>query len=273
MGKLDGKTAFITGVARGQGRSHAITLAEEGANIIGVDLCAQLDTVAYPMSSPDDLEETARHIEKAGGRSIVSQADVRDQDALRAALEVGVAEFGGLDIVLANAGIMAHSMPPHADTRSNWADSIGVMLTGVWNTLQVSVPTLKAQGRGGAIVITSSSVGIRPAPSDFSGGFDGYVAAKFGVVGLMQSYAMALAEESIRVNSVHPTGVATPMVVNDFFGPYMEANPKVTAGSQNRLPVPVVEPIDVSRMILFLVSDEGRYITGTQHRVDAGVCV
>jgi SDR family mycofactocin-dependent oxidoreductase len=273
MGKLDGRTAFITGLARGQGRSHALTLAQEGADIIGVDLCRQLPTVSYPMPTPDDLAETVRLVEQLDRRIVVTEADVRDQDALRKGLEIGLERFGGLDIVVANAGIMAHSMPPHSETRSNWDDSIAVMLTGVWNTLQVTVPTLKDQGRGGSIVLTSSSVGIRPAPTDMSGGFDGYIAAKFGVVGLMQSYAMELAEYSIRVNTVHPTGVATPMVVNDFFGPYMQANPKIVAGSTNKLPVPMVEPADVSRLILFLVSDDGRYITGTQHRVDAGVCL
>ena len=273
VGKLDGRTAFITGIARGQGRSHAVTLAGQGANIIGVDLCGQLDTVSYPMSNQDDLEETVRMVQSTGRDIVATTADVRDQDALRLAFSAGLDRFGTVDIVIANAGIMAHSMPPHADTRANWDDSIGVMLTGTWNTLQVTVPTLKEQGIGGSIVIMSSSVGVRPAPSDLSGGFDGYIAAKFGVVGLMQSYAMELAEYSIRVNSIHPTGVATPMVMNDFFGPYMEANPKIAAVAQNRLPVEVVEPRDVSQVILFLVSDDGRFITGTQQRIDAGVCL
>jgi SDR family mycofactocin-dependent oxidoreductase len=273
MGKLDGRVAFITGAARGQGRSHALALAAEGADIIGVDLCRQLDTVAYPMSTPEDLAETVREVEKFDRRIVAVQADVRDQSALRSAVADGVAAFGRLDIVLANAGIMAHSMPGQADTISNWDDSLAVMLTGVWNTLQVTVPVLKAGGRGGSIIITSSSVGIRPAPTDQTGGFDGYVAAKWGVVGLMQTYAMELAEFQIRVNSIHPTGVATPMVINDFFGPYMDSLPKMAAAAVNKMPVPVVEPADVSAVVVHLACDDSRYITGGQHRIDAGVCL
>jgi SDR family mycofactocin-dependent oxidoreductase len=273
MGELTGRTAFVTGAARGQGRSHAVALAREGANVVGVDLCRQLDTVAYPMSRPADLEETTRLVEKEGGEMVGIAADVRDAAALEEAVRRGVDRFGGLDVVVANAGIMAHSMPGPESTRANWDDSIGVMLTGVWNTLQATVPVLLGQGRGGAIVITSSSVGIRPAPTDRTGGFDGYVAAKFGVVGLMQSYAMALAPHGVRVNTVHPTGVATPMILNDFFGPYMEANPAVAADSQNRLDVPVVEPADVSAAVVYLASDRARYVTGQQHKIDAGVCL
>jgi SDR family mycofactocin-dependent oxidoreductase len=273
LGKLDGKVAFITGAARGQGRSHAQILAAEGAAIIGVDLCRQLDSVSYKMSGPEDLAQTVEFVTESGGRMVGLEADVRDPDSLSAALTAGLERFGRLDIVLANAGIMAHELPPYSGSRQAWLDSIDVMLTGVWNTLQVTVPVLRRQGGGGAIVITSSSAGTRPSATDFAGGHDGYVAAKFGVVGLMRTYAIALAEEGIRVNTVHPTGVRTPMVMNDFFAAYMEAHPKIAAMSQNRLPVQVLEPDDVSRAILFLVSDDGRYVTGSEYRVDAGVCV
>jgi SDR family mycofactocin-dependent oxidoreductase len=273
VGKLDGKVAFITGVARGQGRSHAALLAEEGADIIGIDICGQIGTVNYPMSTPADLEETVELVKSRGGRIVACQGDVRDPDSLEAAIGRGLAEFGRLDVVLAQAGIMSHSLPPHSRSRQAWQDSIDVMLTGVWNTLQATVPVLREQGTGGSIVITRSSAGLRPAPSDLSGGFDGYVAAKAGVIGLMKAYAQELAEDGIRVNTVHPTGVASPMVMNDFFGAYMEAAPKVAAASQNKLPVPVIEPIDVSRAILFLASDDGRYVTGSEYRVDAGLCV
>lgn len=273
MGKLEGKVAFITGAARGQGRSHAEVLAAEGADIIGLDICRQIDSVSYPLATPDDLSETVRLVEKVGRRMIAIEGDVREMRAVRDAVAQGLAEFGRLDIVLANAGIMAHALPPTDATRSEraWRDSIDTMLTGVWNTLQATVPILVEQDSGGAIVITSSSAGLRVAPTDREGGFDGYVAAKFGVVGLMKAYAWSLGPNNIRVNSVHPTGVATPMVMNEFFPAYMEANPRIAAAMVNSLPVPVVEAVDVSRAVLYLVSDDGRFVTGTCHAVDAGL--
>lgn len=271
MGKLDGKVVFVTGAARGQGRSHARLLAEEGADIIGIDLCQQIDTVAYPMSTPEDLAETVRLVEETGRRMIASQVDVRDLTALRAAVSDGVAELGRLDIVLANAGIMTQSLPPHDNSTSAWTDGLGVMLTGVWNTLQATVPTLIEQGDGGAIVITSSSASLRPLFTDYSGGFDSYVAAKYGVNGLMRTYAASLGEHGIRVNTVHPTGVATPMILNDFFPEYIVTNKKTAERVMNTLPVEMVEAIDISRAVLYLVSESGRYVTGIQLPVDAGV--
>lgn len=156
---LDGKVALITGAARGQGRSHAEMLASAGVDIIGIDICAQLETVAYPMATTADLDDTATLVEKQGRRMVAIQADVRDAAAVRSAVQRGVAELGRLDIVLANAGIMAHSLPPYANSEQAWQDSIDTMLTGVWNTLQATVPTLIAGQRGGAILITSSSAG------------------------------------------------------------------------------------------------------------------
>jgi SDR family mycofactocin-dependent oxidoreductase len=271
MGKLDGKVAFITGAARGQGRSHAQLLAEEGADIVGIDVCRQIETVGYPMSTAKDLEETVRLVKKTGRRMVARQADVRDTAALSEALAAGQARFGRLDIVCANAGIMAHQMPPYSKSEQAWQDSIGTMLTGVWNTLRLTAPILIQGGRGGSIVITSSTAGLTSKWTTFDGGFDGYTASKFGVVGLMRSYAGRLAQYNIRVNTVHPTGVATPMVVNDYFPEFMKVHSEVAARSQNALPVPVVEAVDVSRAVLYLVSDDGRYVTGSTFTVDAGL--
>jgi SDR family mycofactocin-dependent oxidoreductase len=272
VNSLENKVAFITGVARGQGRSHAVRLAADGVDIIGVDICRQLDTVNYPMSTPDDMAETVKLVEQEGRRMLALETDVRDLDAMHGAVAEGIAEFGRLDIVLANAGVMTQSLPPHVLSRQAWTDGIDVMLTGVWNTLQATYQALIDGGRGGAIVITSSSSGLRPFFSDFTGGFDSYAAAKAGVIGLMRSYAAGLAEWNIRVNSVHPTGVNTPMVVNEFFGQYFEkSNPKTGARVVNTLDVQMIEPSDVTEAVLYLVSDSGRYVTGVCLPVDAGL--
>lgn len=271
MSALDGQVALITGAARGQGRAHAELLAEHGADIIAVDICRQLDTVHYPMSTPDDLAETVRLVEKTGRRIVAHQVDVRNYDAFNTAVTEAVADLGGLDIVVANAGVMTQSLAPHPLNREEWRDGIDVMLTGTWNTLQITAPLLVAGGRGGSIVIISSVSGLRPMYTDLSGGFDSYVAAKFGVVGLARAYAAGLAEHSIRVNTVHPTGCDTPMVVNDFFPAYMQENVKTAGAFQNTLPVQMVDPIDVSRAVLYLVGESGRYITGIQLPVDAGI--
>jgi SDR family mycofactocin-dependent oxidoreductase len=270
MGQLDGKVAFITGAARGQGRSHAVLLAGEGADIIGLDLCAQVPTVGYPMSTPEDLEETVRLVEKAGRRMIGVRGDVRNRADIQRALDAGLAEFGHLDIVLANAGIMAQQLKPYDQSEQAWQDSIDIMLTGTWNTVQLTAPILVKAGNGGAIVITSSTVGLRWTTTNFDGGYDGYNAAKFALVGMMRGYAGALAEHSIRVNTVHPTGVASPMVLNDHFAKFAEEHPAIMANYANALPVPMIEPIDVSRVVLFLVADTGKYITGQTVAIDAG---
>lgn len=271
MGQLDNKVAFITGAARGQGRSHARLLAEEGADIIGVDVCKQIDTVNYPLATPEDLAETVRLVEETGRRMIASEVDVRDLAGMRNAVHDGVAELGRLDFVLANAGILTQSLPPHENSEGAWVDGIDVLLTGVWNTLQATVPTLIEQGEGGAIVITGSTSSLRPFFTDFSGGYDSYVAAKYGINGLMRTYAASLAEYRIRVNTVHPTGVSTPMVINDFFPDYIRSNSKTARRAVNALPVPLVEPIDISRAVLYLVAESGRYVTGVQLPVDAGL--
>ena len=223
MGKLEGKVAFITGAARGQGRSHAIRLAQEGADIIAVDICQQIATVPYPMSTPDDLAETAKQVEALDRRIFTAQADVRDASALRAAFDAGVAEIGPVDIVLANAGIAPMSLrEPH----EAWQDVIDVNLTGVFNTVETAIPSMIERGQGGAIVLTSSTAGITGIGGGTRGGL-GYTASKHGVVGLMRSYANILAPHSIRVNSVHPTGVRTPMVVNDVMQEFLAADPEI----------------------------------------------
>ena len=269
MGKLEGKVAFITGAARGQGRAHAVRLAEEGADIIGVDICDQVSTVAYPMSTPEDLAETVALVEKFGRRMESFVVDVRDSAALKAAVAGGVAALGRLDIVLANAGVMFQGLAEGRDDEA-FRDAVDIMLVGVWNTIQATLPTLEKQGDGGSIVITSSVNGLKGMVAGTNGGNFGYAAAKHGVVGLMRMYANLLAPQSIRVNTVHPTGVDTPMLVG-FHDSAATANPELTAGLGNPMPVSVIEAVDVSNAIAWLVSDEARYVTGITLPVDAGM--
>ena len=266
MGKLDGKVAFITGAARGQGRSHAVRLAQEGANIIAVDICAQIPSVSYAMSTPEDLAQTVKEVEALDRRIVATEADVRDRAALGAAYEAGVAELGVADIVLANAGIapMGLEVKP-----GEWQDVLDVNLTGVFHTIEVAIPSIIERGQGGAIVITSSTAGINGIGGSAPGGL-GYTASKHGVVGLMRSYANTLAQHSIRVNTVHPTGVNTPMVVNDVMQEFLAADPQMGQAMANALPVEMVEPVDISNAILWLVSDDARYVTGVTLPVDAG---
>jgi SDR family mycofactocin-dependent oxidoreductase len=268
MGKLDGKVAFITGAARGQGRSHAVRLAQEGADIIAVDLCAQIDTVPYAMATPEDLEQTVKEVEALDRRIVASQADVRSLEQMQQAVREGVAQLGRLDIVLANAGIAP--MGAEEDPARSWQDVIDVNLTGVWNTLRAAAPVLVEQGEGGAIVLTSSTAGLKGIGGN-SGGGEGYTAAKHGVVGLMRTYANTLAQHRIRVNSVHPTGVNTPMVVNEFMQRWLQEEPSAAGAISNLLPVEMIEAVDISNAILFLVSDDGRYVTGVTLPVDAGI--
>jgi len=274
MGKLEGKVAFITGAARGQGRSHAVRLAQEGADIIAVDICAQMGSVGYPMATEEDLAETVRQVEALDRRIVASVADVRDSAALKGAVDEGVAQLGRLDIVLANAGIATFG-PVEDLTDDDWDEMIGVNLTGVFKTVRAAVPHIKAGGRGGAIVLTSSTAGIKGLAN-----LAHYVAAKHGVVGLMKTMANEFAPDMIRVNSVHPTSVNTDMIHNEeTYGLFRPDKPKseVTreeAGesfkTMNALPIEWVEPVDISNAILFLVSDDARYVTGVQLPVDAG---
>jgi SDR family mycofactocin-dependent oxidoreductase len=266
MGKLEGKVAFISGVARGQGRSHAIRLAQEGADIIGFDICAQIDSVPYPMSTPDDLAQTIKEVEAEGRRIVAREADVRNVDEVRAVFEEGTTELGPVDIVLANAGIGPLSLDPQDQ---EWHDVIGVNLTGVFNTVRVAIPSMVERGQGGAIVLTSSTGGLIGAATN-EPGLLGYTAAKHGVVGLMRSWANYLAPHNIRVNSVAPTGVRTPMTVNEFLPKWLEHDPDLASAMSNALPVDMVEAVDISNAILWLVSDDARYVTGIIVPVDAG---
>lgn len=272
MGKLEGKVAFITGAARGQGRSHALRLAEEGADIIAVDICRQVDSVPYPMATPDDLAETVQAVEALDRRIVAREADVRDPAALQAAVDAGIAELGRVDIVLANAGI-ASTRVEEPDPLEAFNDTIAINLAGVRHTVHAAVPRMIEQGAGGAIVLTSSTQGLTGRGGNGSGGLDGYVAAKHGVVGLMRSWANWLAPHSIRVNSVHPTGVATPMIENDNMQLVMDAWPDMINAMSNPMPVPMIEAIDISNAIAWLVSDDARYVTGVTLPVDAGFCV
>jgi SDR family mycofactocin-dependent oxidoreductase len=273
MGKLTGKVAFITGAARGQGRSHAVRLAEEGADIIAVDLCRQIDSVPYPLATPEDLAETVARVEALDRRAVSAQADVRDPAALRAALAEGTGQLGGLDIVLANAGILGVTPDPDADQDLLFRDVVDVNLTGVWNTLNATAPVLIEQGRGGSIVITSSTQGLTGRGGDGSGALSGYTAAKHGVVGLMRTFSNYLAPHSVRVNTVHPTGVNTDMIVNDVLAKVFEAKPEMAGALANLMPVEMIEAQDISNAIAWLVSDEARYVTGVTLPVDAGFTV
>lgn len=271
MGLAEGKVAFISGVARGQGRSHAVRLAEEGADIIGFDICANDAAVEYPLATREDLEETKALIEKFGRKALLEVADVRDYDAVKQVLDNGVAELGRLDIVLANAGVMAITGQQRLD-RSAYLAGIDIMLNGVFNTVDVAIPHLRAGGRGGSIVITSSTAGLVGGMADGTPGVMGYIASKHGVIGLMRAWANVLAPENIRVNTIHPTGVNSPMIANEAFGRFVQEYPTIAENLQNPLPVPngLLEPEDVTDSILHLVSDAGRYITGSTFMVDAG---
>jgi SDR family mycofactocin-dependent oxidoreductase len=270
--QFDGKVAFITGAARGQGRSHAVRFADEGADIIAFDLCDQIDTVAYPMATREDLDETVNLVEKAGRRIVAEQGDVRDFDRLKSAVANGVAELGRVDFVLANAGIM----PGVGEQRyeiAAYVDAVNVLLNGVYYTVEAALPALLEHDDGGVIVITSSAAGFKSLCSEFSvrsHGYAGYHAAKHGVVGLMRYYATALAEKNIRVNTVHPSGVATPMIMNEAVAQNMAEHPEGNSALENLLPIPMVESVDVTEAMVYLCGQSGRYITGITLPVDAG---
>jgi SDR family mycofactocin-dependent oxidoreductase len=267
LSTLEGKVAFITGAARGQGRAEAVRLASDGADIIAVDICSQIASVPYALATPDDLAETVKLVEDAGARIVARQADIRDQEALRAALQYGLDELGRLDIVVANAGIA-----PMQNGYAGWRDVLDVNLTGTFHTVEVSIPTMIEQGDGGAIVLISSVAGLVAMGGDDPGAL-GYTAAKHGMVGLMRQYANLLAKHSIRVNTVHPTGVNTPMINNEFIRGWLDDMSRSPDGPRdlgNALPVSVVEPEDIANAVAWLVSDSARYVTGTTLPVDAG---
>jgi SDR family mycofactocin-dependent oxidoreductase len=269
MGTLEGKVAYITGAARGQGRSHAQRLAEEGADIIAVDICQDIPSNPYPLATEADLEQTVKLVEGLGRRIVARQADVRDAHGLGEALQDAVSQLGRLDIVVANAGISPMVADPVDDGLQAWRDVIDVNLTGVYNTIHTVVPALIETG-GGSVVITSSTAGIKGSLTMGTIGGYGYTAAKHGVVGLMKAFAFDLAQHGIRVNAVHPTGVNTDMVNNEAVGALLQSRPELGASLVNLLPVAVVESIDISNAIAWLVSDLARYVTGVSLPVDAG---
>jgi (+)-trans-carveol dehydrogenase len=275
-GRVEGKVAFITGAARGQGRAHAVRLAQEGADIIAIDICKQIDSVQIPLSTPEDLAETADLVKGHNRRIYTAEVDVRDYDALKAAVDAGVEQMGRLDIIVANAGIGNGGATLDKTSEGDWTDMIDVNLGGVWKTVKAGVPHILAGGRGGSIILTSSVGGLKAYPHTGH-----YVAAKHGVVGLMRTFAVELGAQNIRVNSVHPTNVNTPLFMNDgtmrLFRPDLE-NPgpedmKVVGQLMHTLPIGWVEPEDIANAVLFLASDEARYITGVTLPVDGGSCL
>ncbi|MGH3556882.1 MAG: mycofactocin-coupled SDR family oxidoreductase [Mycobacterium sp.] len=276
MGRVEGKVAFVTGAARGQGRSHAVRLAEEGADIIAVDLCRDVETIGYPMARPEDLDETARLIEKTGQGVMIAQADVRELAQLQTALDSGLAEFGKLDIVVAQAGVAGMKGQPPLQA---WCDVINTNLIGTINAIQVALPHL---GEGASIIATGSTAALmdtakKDNPGNDPGGM-AYVHSKRALSTYVHDLATELAPLGIRANVIHPTNCDTPMLQSEpmyrAFRPDLEhptrADAEPVFGVQQAMRIPFIEPEDISNAVLWLASDEARYVTGVQLRVDAG---
>ena len=270
---LDGRVAFITGIARGQGRSHAVRLAEAGADIIGVDICAPIEDVEYPLATRDDLDETVKLVKGLGRRIVADVGDVRDRDSLDAVYQRGLGEFGRLDFVIANAGVMP-VFGPRANEFASWQLCLDVLLTGVLNTVELTYKQIVEQGDGGSIVITSSMAALKPmmrTESSHSYGLLGYSAAKAGLVNLARNYASILAVHRIRVNTLHPTSVNTPMIHNEMIERHWAtADPENMQVLVSAIPVMEVEPEDISAAVAWLCSNDSRYFTGNEVRIDAG---
>jgi SDR family mycofactocin-dependent oxidoreductase len=277
VGRVAGKVAFITGAARGQGRSHAVRLAQEGADIIAIDLCGEVESVKgfYPGTTPEDLAETVSQVEALDRRIVATQADVRDYGALKQALDDGVAQLGKVDVVVANAGIFTHG-PSHELSEETWQDTIDINQTGVWHTCKAVIPHLISQNTGGSIMLISSLAGFKGVPNTIH-----YTSTKHALVGMMRTLANELAPYYVRVNTIHPNSIDTPMIQNerlyrlmrpDLENPTAEDASSVLSG-MNAIPVPWMEPLDVSNLVLFLASDESRYVTGGTLPVDAGAAI
>lgn len=266
---LQGKVAFITGVARGQGRSHAIELAKRGVKVFGLDICDQIDTVPYGMGTPEEMDDTVSAVQSVGGAITAIKADVRHREQVDEAVRQCTQTYGLPDIVLANAGISPQRVD-EPDFQKVFQDVLDVNVTGVWNTVHAVAPAMIERGTGGAIVITSSAQGLIGRGGDGSGGATAYTAAKHACVGLMRSFMMWLSPHEIRVNTVHPTGVATPMVMHEHMAEWATFRPDVAATMGNVMNVEMVDPIDVTRAILYLVGDSGRWVTGVTLPVDGG---
>jgi (+)-trans-carveol dehydrogenase len=274
MGLLDGKVAFVTGAARGQGRSHAVRLAQEGADIVALDACATPDWLSYPLATEADLAETVKEVEALDRRIVARKADIRDLAAVRAVLGEGIAELGGrLDIVAANAAVISEPKDTWDIDVAQFRDLIDTTLTGTFITVKAAVPHMIAAGNGGSIVLTSSGAAITAGK-----GLGDYKAAKSGVLALKDTLAYELAEHFIRVNAICPTAVDTPMIQNDSlyrsFRPDLDqpGREDVKAGftEMNLLPIPWVDPVDISNAIVWLASDAARYVTGVTLPIDAG---
>jgi SDR family mycofactocin-dependent oxidoreductase len=285
--RVEGKVAFVTGAARGQGRSHALRLAEEGADIIACDICGDIDGIGYPMGSEAELDETVKMIEALDRRVVARKADVRDFGALQSVVEEGVAELGKLDIVVANAGLVDQGPRTWEVTEESFQSQIDVLLKGVWNTYRATVPLLIGAGNGGSIIGTGSMVSIKAQPH-----ISVYAAAKAGVVAMSDSLANEVAQHGIRVNTVHPTNVNTDLIwknegLQRLFMPDLDRLPTreefaVPASGANLLwdpkanwphPIPWVEARDISNAVLYLASDEARYVTGLRLKVDLGALI
>ena len=265
--RLAGKVAFVTGAARGMGRAHAVTLASRGADVVAVDVCAEFDNTDYPGSTTDDLAETVRLVQAHGRRILATEADVRDPDAVAAVVADGVDRFGRLDVVIANAGIIRVS---DTDRRARtFRDVVEVNLIGAWNTVDAAIPAMVAGGRGGSVVLVSSTQGIRAAGTERAG-IQGYAASKRALVALMQVWADHLAEHSIRVNVIHPSGVATDMILNETTMKLAAAGDPWLVSQRNALPIALLEPEQIAAAVAWLVSDEAAFITGTSWPLDAG---
>ena len=275
MSTLEGKVAFITGAARGQGRSHAVRLAGEGADIVAIDICRNIETMNYPNATRDDLDQTVKLVGELGRRIVALEVDVRDAAAVARAVDTGWKEFGRLDIVLANAGIVRLGEDPE-DAPQLWQDILNTNLSGAWHTVRAAVPRMIEGGRGGVIILTGSTAGVRPTAGLSASGL-AYTASKWGLVGIGKQLAAALAEHSIRVNVIHPTGVASGMTMNDAMAKLMEeaaaGGANTISAMQNAMPIDILQPEDISDTVAFLVSDQAKWITGVSLPIDAGFSV
>lgn len=265
---LAGKVAFVTGAARGQGRSHAVELARRGARILAFDICENIDSVPYALASQSDLDQTVVEVEAVGGQIVAVKGDVRETADVAAAVDACLEAFGVPDIVVANAGVnLQRGQEP--DAQQAFMDTIMVNLVGVWNTVHAIAPLMVERGEGGSLVLISSTNGLTGRGGDGSGAVTGYTASKHGVVGIMRSFMIWLAPHGIRINTIHPAGVPTAMVAHEEMQAWFAGNPAGhTMG--NALPVAMLEPIDISRAVLYLVEESGRNVTGITLPVDAG---
>lgn len=272
MAALTNKVALITGAARGQGRSHAVALANEGADIIAIDIGTDVESIPYPLGTKEELEETAQLVRDTGRRVAAYIADVRQLADLQACVQSGSDELGDIDIVVANAGVVgAGKTDPH--DHQLYRDIVEINLVGVWTTIAATVPSIIRKGQGGSIILTSSTQGLVGRGGDGSAAMFAYAASKHGVVGLMRSAANAYAQYNIRVNTVHPTGVVTPMVTNDYAAQFFQDTPTASKLATNLLPVRLIEAEDVTNAVVWLASDKARYVTGVVLPVDAGFTV